>query len=163
MDTESLLRSLNAHSVRYVIIGATAFPVHGYARATLDIDIFIDPTLENATRVRQALAAFGYDVSDISLEDLLTKKILIRQDLLETDIHPFVKGADFDGVWRNRVEDRLGTDASSLRWSRRSHPHEGSRRSTEGPRGPPRSPCDQRERLNPPHPGAAEPNANARG
>lgn len=108
MDTESLLRSLNAHSVRYVIIGATAFPVHGYARATLDIDIFIDPTLENATRVRQALAAFGYDVSDISLEDLLTKKILIRQDLLETDIHPFVKGADFDGVWRNRVEDRLG-------------------------------------------------------
>ena len=32
MDTEGLLRSLNAHSVRYVIIGATAFPVHGYAR-----------------------------------------------------------------------------------------------------------------------------------
>ncbi len=26
MDTESLLQSLNAHKVRYVIIGATAFP-----------------------------------------------------------------------------------------------------------------------------------------
>ena len=44
MDTESLLQSLNDHRVRYVVIGATAFPVHGCARATLDIDIFIAPT-----------------------------------------------------------------------------------------------------------------------
>jgi hypothetical protein len=52
VDTEGLLRSLNAHSVRYVVIGATAFPVHGYARATLDIDIFIEPTTENAAASR---------------------------------------------------------------------------------------------------------------
>jgi hypothetical protein len=32
MDIEDLLRSLNAHSVEFVIIGATAFPIHGYAR-----------------------------------------------------------------------------------------------------------------------------------
>ena len=37
MDIERLLRLLNEHSVRYVVIGATAFPVHGYARATLDV------------------------------------------------------------------------------------------------------------------------------
>ena len=40
MDTEDLLRLLNAHCVEYVIIGATAFPVHGYSRTTLDIDLF---------------------------------------------------------------------------------------------------------------------------
>jgi predicted nucleotidyltransferase len=57
VDTEGLLRSLNAHSVRYVVIGATAFPVHGYARATLDVDIFIEPTEENAQRVRRASSA----------------------------------------------------------------------------------------------------------
>jgi predicted nucleotidyltransferase len=44
VDIESLLRSLNDHSVEYVLIGATAFPVHGYARATLDVDIFIRAT-----------------------------------------------------------------------------------------------------------------------
>jgi hypothetical protein len=48
VDAERLLRLLNAHKVRYVVIGATAFPVHGYARATLDIDIFIDATPDNA-------------------------------------------------------------------------------------------------------------------
>lgn len=62
MDTESLLRSLTAHDVRYVVIGATAFPVHGYARATLDIDIFIEATPENARRTLAALKDVGYDV-----------------------------------------------------------------------------------------------------
>jgi hypothetical protein len=88
VDTEGLLRSLNAHSVRYVVIGATAFPIHGYARATLDIDIFIDPTPDNARRVRAALVAFGYDLADVTEEDLLTKKVLIRQYVLATDVHP---------------------------------------------------------------------------
>ena len=108
MDTESLLKSLNAHDVRYVVIGATAFPVHGYARSTLDIDIFIEATPENARRTRAALKDVGYDVTDITIEDLLTKKLLIRQYILETDIHPFVAGVTFEEVWRNRVEDRIG-------------------------------------------------------
>lgn len=108
MDTESLLRLLNAHKVRYVVIGATAFPVHGYARATLDIDIFIEATPLNATRTLAALSDLGYDMTDVSVDDLLTKKLLIRQYILETDIHPFVAGASFDEVWNNRVDDQLG-------------------------------------------------------
>ena len=108
MDIEGLLRSLNAHSVDYVVIGATAFPVHGYARATLDVDIFIRPTEENARRARAALVAFGYDLRDVSEQDLLTQKVLIRQYLVETDIHPFVKGVTFDEIWEHRISDRVG-------------------------------------------------------
>jgi predicted nucleotidyltransferase len=108
MDTESLLKLLNAHDVRYIVIGATAFPVHGYARATLDVDIFIEATPENAQRTLTALKEIGYDVTDLTVEDLLTKKVLIRQYVLETDIHPSVAGVTFDEVWRNRVEDRIG-------------------------------------------------------
>lgn len=108
MDTESLLKSLNAHNVRYVVIGATAFPIHGYARATLDIDIFIDATTDNAERTLAALRDTGYDVTDVTVEDLQTKKLLIRQYVLETDIHPFVAGISFEEVWKNRVEDVIG-------------------------------------------------------
>ncbi len=108
MDIESLLRSLNAHSVRYVVIGAAAFPVHGYARATLDVDIFIDAGEENARRTWQALHDFGYDVTDLSVEALRTKKILIRQYLMETDVHPFVAGVTFEEVWAHRVEGQIG-------------------------------------------------------
>lgn len=108
MDTESLLKSLKEHRVDFVIIGATAFPVHGYARATLDIDIFIRPTETNAEKTWQALKAFGYDVSDIKKEDLLKKKLLIRQYTVETDIHPFVKGVSFEEVWINKVRAKFG-------------------------------------------------------
>jgi predicted nucleotidyltransferase len=108
MDTEDLLRLLNAHRVEFVIIGATAFPIHGYARATLDIDLFIRPEQQNASHLFDALKEFGYDLSDITLEDLLTKKVLIRQYLVETDIHPFVTGVTFDQVWRNRLRGTYG-------------------------------------------------------
>ena len=93
MYIENLLRSLNARDVRYVIIGATAFPVHGYARATLDVDFFIEPTEENARNTWAALRDFGYDVTDLAVKDLLTNEILIRQYWLETDIHPFAAGS----------------------------------------------------------------------
>jgi hypothetical protein len=91
-----------------VIIGATAFPVHGYSRATLDIDIFIRPEISNAEKTLSALEEFGYDVTDITVDELLTKKILIRQYLVETDIHPYVKGVSFDTVWKNRVKAKFG-------------------------------------------------------
>jgi predicted nucleotidyltransferase len=113
MDTESLLRFLNARRARYVVIGAAAFPVHGYARATLDIDLFIEPTEENAGLVREALVDFGYDVTDLTRDDLLRKKVLIRQYVLQTDIHPFVAGVTFEQVWASRIQSRIGqTDAS---------------------------------------------------
>ena len=110
MDTEDLLKLLNAHRVEFVIIGATAFPIHGYARATLDIDIFIRPEPPNAVRLLDALREFGYDVADITLDDLLTKKVLIRQYLVETDIHPSVRGVTFEQVWENRIPGTYGNE-----------------------------------------------------
>jgi len=108
VDTEKLLRLLKEHKVDFVIIGATAFPIHGYARSTLDIDIFMRPDKSNAEQVWHALKEFGYDVTDITIEDLLKKKILIRQYAVETDIHPFVKGINFEQIWKNKVKAKFG-------------------------------------------------------
>lgn len=108
MDTETLLKLLNEHEVDFLIVGASAFPVYGYARATLDIDIFIRPETKNAGRTHRALKEFGYDMSDISSDDLLTKKLLIRQYSVAVDIHPFIKGVTFERVWNNKVEAEYG-------------------------------------------------------
>lgn len=112
METENLLKLLKEHKVRFVIIGAAVFPVHGYSRSTLDIDIFIKPEKSNAENTRKALKEFGYDVSDITIKYLLTKKLLIRQCLpcsfpkLELGNEP--KGVTFDQVWENKVKARFG-------------------------------------------------------
>ena len=108
MDTEKLLKSLKEHEVDYVIIGAMAFPIHGYSRATLDIDILIKPNEDNAKNTLLALKHFGYDMDDVSVSDILSKKILIRQYIFETDIHPFVKGVAVEEIWKNRVSGKIG-------------------------------------------------------
>ena len=108
MDKENLLSLLNAHKVDYIIIGATAFPVHGWARATLDIDIFIRQTRDNAEKTWKALKEFGYDITDVTVDDLVQKKLLIRQYIVELDVHPFVKGADFESSWKHKVAGKFG-------------------------------------------------------
>lgn len=108
MDISRLLKSLNDRHAKFVLIGASAFPSHGYMRLTNDIDILIEPTRENATRVLDALKDVGYDVTELSIEQVLTKKILFRQYILATDIHPSVKGATFKTIWRNKKADTIG-------------------------------------------------------
>ncbi len=107
MDISSLLKSLNARHVRFLVIGASAFPTHGYVRMTADIDILIEPSRENAQRTLLALADVGYDITDVTVPELLHKKILLRQYILATDVHPSVKGIRFDTAWRNRIEDKI--------------------------------------------------------
>jgi predicted nucleotidyltransferase len=114
MDIESLLKSLNAHCAEYVVIGARAFPVHGYSRSTLDIDIFIRSDPANAKRVLDALREFGYDVTDLTADDLLSFKVLIRQYLVDADIHPFVTGITYEQVWQNRLPDLYGDTPTSF-------------------------------------------------
>lgn len=108
MDTERLLKLLKENKAVFLVIGASAFPVYGYARATLDVDLFVKPELTNIQKVMKALKEFGYDITDLSPEDFLKNKVLIRQYTLETDIHPFVKGITFEKAWQNRISAKFG-------------------------------------------------------
>jgi hypothetical protein len=74
---------------------------------TRDIDIFIEPTEANANKTIIALKKLGYDVQDLTTETLLRKKILFRQYLLRTDIHPFVAGVSFEEAWKRRKKTRI--------------------------------------------------------
>lgn len=108
MDTEKLLRLLKENKVTFLVIGASAFPVYGYARATLDIDLFVKPEIENINRLIKALEEFGYDLMDLIPTDFIKKKVLIRQYMVEADIHPFVKGISFEEAWKNKIAAKFG-------------------------------------------------------
>lgn len=107
MDIAELLKSLNDHSVKYVLIGAMALAPHGFSRATRDIDILIEPTDENVQRTMKALEACGYDLMGLEPGEMLEKKILLRQYVLETDIHPSVAGVTFEDVWKHKIMEKL--------------------------------------------------------
>jgi hypothetical protein len=76
MDFEVLKRvlaALEARGVRYAIIGAVALNLHGLARSTEDLDIFVEPEAGNIDRLKQALrdAIDDPDIDDITAADLL--------------------------------------------------------------------------------------------
>lgn len=105
MTEKSLLRSLLDHDVKFVVIGGLALPHYGFERFTKDIDIFIEPTKANVKRVITALQKTGYDIVEKKHVNLfLAKKVLLRDYVVQTDIHPFVKGSDFKTIWKNKVE-----------------------------------------------------------
>ena len=49
------------------------------------------------------LKEFGYIVIGLSKDDILYKKLLIRQFVIETDIHPFGAGITYEEIWGKRI------------------------------------------------------------
>lgn len=54
-DVLQLLRSLNQHHVKYLLVGGMAGVVHGHVRTTLDMDLWIENTRENTEAFVRAL------------------------------------------------------------------------------------------------------------
>jgi hypothetical protein len=71
--TKRVLAALRQHAVAYKVFGAVALNLHGLARATEDLDIFVEPDRENIARLRAALRSVFDDesIEEITAEDLL--------------------------------------------------------------------------------------------
>jgi hypothetical protein len=54
-DPQELLRVLAAHGVDFVVIGGIAVQAHGYIRFTKDLDVIVEPTSLNFSRLSEAL------------------------------------------------------------------------------------------------------------
>ena len=71
MDSNYLdmLRCLNKAGVDYIMVGGWAVNLHGYVRATIDLDIWILADQENARKVYSALGEFGAPLAGVSPDD----------------------------------------------------------------------------------------------
>ena len=69
-DYRDMLLVLSAEKVRFLLIGAYAMAAHGYPRATMNIDIWIMPSAQNADAVLRALQRFGAPLGSLTTEDL---------------------------------------------------------------------------------------------
>jgi len=59
-DFCELLECFNANHVSVVVVDAYALGFHGAPRMTGDLDLLVQPSAENAKRIIDALAAFGF-------------------------------------------------------------------------------------------------------
>ena len=103
-DLREFIELLSALNVRFVVVGAFAVAYHGYFRYTSDIDIFIDPSIENATRIFQAVEQFGFGDLKLTVEDFTKQDQVVQLGVAPNriDVMTFLSGVDFDEVWSSR-------------------------------------------------------------
>ena len=111
-DWADILFALLDAKARFLVVGAHAMAVHGVPRATQDLDIWVEPTRDNASRVWRALAAFGAPVDDLEIgeADFATRGTVVQIGLppRRVDLLTGISGvADFDGAWAGRVEHEI--------------------------------------------------------
>jgi hypothetical protein len=105
-DFKELLRSFNAHSVKYLIVGGYAVSFHAQPRATNDLDLLIKCDPENAQAAYAALASFGAPLEGVAVSDLANPAKFIRfgEPPVAVDILSAIDGVAFDEAWSRRVE-----------------------------------------------------------
>ncbi len=78
---------LNTEEARYIVVGAMAMQLWGTSRATRDVDILIEPTVENALRVLRALSTLGFGVASEHLaEEVVGRPVTMIGDVPNVDI-----------------------------------------------------------------------------
>ena len=103
-DFREFLLCLNAHEVRYLVVGGHAVSFHGYPRFTHDVDVVTLPTEHNAKALVAALADFGF--ADIPLEPadfLKDTTVVLGRSPDQIDIMTFIKGVDLQQAWNRRA------------------------------------------------------------
>ena len=105
-----ILRAFRDEGVEHLVIGAHALAVHGHVRATLDIDLWVRPTRDNALRTWRALERFRAPLSKMKLDDFAKPEVLYQIGMPPSriDIMTSVTGLDFDAAWPNRVMANFG-------------------------------------------------------
>ena len=83
--------------------------VHGHVRATGDLDIWVRPTPENATRVWRAVSAYGAPLHQLTPNDFAEPEVVfqIGEAPHRIDLLTSITGVDFEDAWQERVETMI--------------------------------------------------------
>ena len=118
-DFREFLRLLNVQGVDYLLVGGYAVGLHGYPRATIDLDVWIRPVADNAERVVAALRAFGFDLPEVQPSLFLSPRALVRFGVppFRIELMTTIDGVDYEGCRARAVEfdvDGLSVPVISL-------------------------------------------------
>lgn len=108
-DYRDMLHVLSEEKVRFILVGAYALAAHGYPRATMDIDIWVMPSPENADAVLRALSRFGAPLHHLTKEDLLKDGTIFQIGVAprRIDIITAASGLQFEATYQNSISVNL--------------------------------------------------------
>ncbi len=105
-DYKDILHALSDENVRFLLVGAYALAAHGYPRATMDIDIWVMPSPENADAVLRALQRFGASLQNLTKEDLQKDGTIFQIGVAprRIDIITAASGLQFEPAYQHSIQ-----------------------------------------------------------
>jgi hypothetical protein len=86
-DLTKIFTSLEENNVIYVLVGGWAMAFHGAARATMDIDLLVDPSPENVLRLKKALSILeDNQIANLELDDIQNLVVVRVADEVVVDL-----------------------------------------------------------------------------
>jgi hypothetical protein len=78
---------LNKHNAQYLIVGGRACWLHGYVRATIDVDVLVPEDVENHKRVIAALSELhDRAAAELTPQDFISNVVVKVADEIEVDV-----------------------------------------------------------------------------
>jgi len=111
-DYEEFLRLLNKNKVKYCIVGAFSVAFYTKPRYSKDIDLLVEPSIENGKRIINALKEFGFGSLKISANDFSRERNIIQlgYEPVRIDLLTSIDGCSFDEVWKGKKAGKYGKE-----------------------------------------------------
>ena len=105
-DFKEFVELLIKYKTEYLIVGGYAVGIHGHPRYTGHLDIWLNPTLENAEKVILCVNDFGFASVGLKVSDFTKEGNIIQLGFppLRIDLLTEIDGVKFNECYNNRKE-----------------------------------------------------------
>ena len=109
-DYEDLFSTLNAHKIKYLVVGAHAVIFYSEPRFTKDLDVWVPAALNDPQQLFEALKAYGVPLKGLAPEDFRDPTIFLQVGVapVRVDILGSLPGVTAEEAWRRRKRSRYG-------------------------------------------------------
>lgn len=111
-DFEDFFRLLNKYKVKYLVIGGYAVIYYTEIMMTKDLDIWIEPTEENARKVVNVIKEFLSPNLELKERDFISKEKIFQIGIEPNriDLISHIEGVDFKESYKKRRKTKYGKE-----------------------------------------------------
>lgn len=109
-DFKELLGYFNDRGIEYLVVGGYALAQHGAPRFTMDLDLWVRPTRENAERVIGLLRDIGFGRLGCTVEEFTRPDTILQLGTppVRVDLLTGLTGLDWEAAFHGRVRGEYG-------------------------------------------------------
>ena len=108
-DFHDFLEAFQKREVRYVLVGGYSVILHGYNRTTGDMDVLVEKSAENYSRIVKAFHDFGMPTFDMTADNFLNNAAFdvftFGRQPVAIDILTAIKGLSFEEVFAQASDE----------------------------------------------------------